>query len=47
MPELPKRLGFDLPDTFSSDVKLLADFLQCMVGVHFDPEAHAQDLGFP
>src|SRR5690349_2152976 len=40
--ELPERLGLDLPDAFAGDRELLPDFLQRVVGVHADAEAHAQ-----
>src|SRR5687767_9524237 len=42
MLELAERLGLDLADTFARDRKLLADFLERVVGVHADAEAHAQ-----
>ena len=44
--QLAQRLGFDLTDTLTGDIELLADFLEGVVGVHVDTEAHAQDLGF-
>ena len=40
--QLPQRLGLDLADAFAGDAELLADFLQRVVGVHADAEAHAQ-----
>ena len=43
MLELPQRLGFDLPDPLTRHRELLPDFLQRMVGVHADAEAHAQN----
>ena len=46
MAQLAQRLGFDLADTFARDVELLADLFERVVGVHLDPESHAQDLGF-
>src|SRR5690606_733588 len=45
--QLAQCLGFDLADTLAGDIELLADFLEGVVGVHVDTEAHAQDLGFP
>ena len=36
-----------LADALAGDVELLADFLEGVVGVHVDAEAHAQHLGFP
>ena len=39
-PSTKRRLGFDLADTFAGDRELLADFLERMVGVHADAEAH-------
>src|SRR5205823_13562827 len=47
VPKLAQRLRLDLPDALASDVELLADLLQGVVGVHFDTEAHAQHFGFP
>ena len=43
--QLAQGLGFDLADTLAGDVELLAHFLEGVVGVHVDAEAHAQDLG--
>src|SRR5690606_4324674 len=40
--ELPQRLGLDLADTLARDRELLADFLERVIGVHADAEAHAQ-----
>src|SRR2546430_271631 len=45
MAQLAQRLGFDLPDALARDVELLADFLQRVIGVHLDPEAHPKHLG--
>ena len=44
--QFAQGLGFDLADAFAGDVELLADFLQRMVRIHFDAEAHTQHLGF-
>jgi hypothetical protein len=41
MLELAQRLRLDLADAFARHRELLADFFQCMVAVHADPEAHA------
>src|SRR3546814_14622897 len=43
--QLAQRLGFDLTDSLAGDIELLADFLEGVVGVHVDAEAHAQYLG--
>src|SRR3954468_4292356 len=40
--QLPERLRLDLSDAFAGDAELLADFLQGVIGVHADAEAHAQ-----
>src|SRR5690606_23659981 len=45
--QLAQCLRFDLADTLAGDIELLADFLEGVVGVHVDTEAHAQDLGYP
>src|ERR1700759_1308615 len=42
MLQLAQRLGLDLADALTSHRELLADFLQRVVGVHADAEAHAQ-----
>src|SRR6185312_8489336 len=42
MLELAQGLGLDLPDALARHGELLADFLEGMVGVHADAEAHAQ-----
>src|SRR5258706_9143021 len=44
MAELPQRLRLDLADALARDVELLADFLERVVGVHLDAEAHSQHL---
>src|SRR6202000_551660 len=44
--QLAQRLGFDLTNPLAGDIELLADFLEGVVGIHVDAEAHAQDLGF-
>src|SRR3546814_7444879 len=41
---LSQRLGLYLADPLAGDVELLADFLEGVVGVHVDAEAHAQHL---
>src|SRR6266436_3392001 len=43
MLQLPQRLGLNLTDALAGHRELLADFLQGVVGVHADAEAHAQD----
>ncbi len=40
--ELPQRLRLDLADALSGHAELLADFLERVVGVHADAEAHPQ-----
>ena len=40
--QLAERLGLDLANAFARHRELLADFFQRMIGVHADPEAHAQ-----
>src|SRR3982751_2790249 len=40
--ELAQRLRLDLADTLARHAELLADFLERMIGVHADAEAHAQ-----
>src|SRR5690349_18351357 len=42
MLELAQRLGFDLADAFAGHTELLADFLERVVGVHANTEAHAE-----
>src|SRR5258708_6373710 len=42
MLQLAQRLGLDLADALAGNRELLADFLQRVVGVHADAEAHAQ-----
>ena len=41
--QLAQRFRLDLADTFAGHIELLADFLERVVGVHADAEAHAQD----
>ena len=43
MLQLPQRLRLDLPDPLARHTELLADFLQLVVGVHADAEAHAEN----
>src|SRR5690606_33851917 len=47
VPELAQRLGLYLADALARDVELLADFLERVVGVHVDAEAHPEHLGLP
>src|SRR5271168_2144761 len=42
--QLAQRLRLDLPDTLAGDGELFADFLERVVGLLPDAEAHAQDL---
>ena len=44
--KLAQRLGLDLTDTLAGHRELLADFFQCVVGVHADSEPHAQHAFF-
>jgi hypothetical protein len=39
--ELPQGFGFNLSDTLARHAELLAHFLQRVIGVHADAEAHA------
>ncbi len=41
MSEFSKRLGLNLANALTGDVKLFADFFQSMVGIHVDAESHA------
>ena len=38
--QLAQGLGFDLADTLAGHIKLLADFLEGVVGIHIDTKAH-------
>ena len=42
MLQLPQRLRLDLPNALARHRELLAHFLERVVGVHADAEAHAQ-----
>ena len=42
MPQLPERLGLDLPNSLTCHRELLADFLKRVVAVRAEAEAHAQ-----
>ena len=42
MLQLAERLRLDLANAFARDRKLLADFFQCVVGIHADAKAHTQ-----
>src|SRR4051794_13477295 len=44
--EFPQGFSFNLSDAFAGYAELLANFLQRMIGVHADAEAHAQDALF-
>ena len=46
MLELPQRLRFNLPDPLARDRELLPDLFQRVIGVHPNPEAHAEDSFF-
>jgi hypothetical protein len=46
MLQLPQRLRLDLADTLASNRELLPDLFKRMIGVHPDPEAHAQNALF-
>src|SRR5215470_9731365 len=46
MPQLPKRLRFDLTDTLSRDGEALTDFLERVLAAVADAEAHLDDLLF-
>src|SRR2546426_5114284 len=46
MPQLPQRLGLNLPDALTSDGKRLAHFLECMLAAVVQPKAHLDNLFF-
>lgn len=46
MAQFAQCLGFDLANPLARHVKLLADFLEGVVGVHIDTKAHTQHFGF-
>ena len=46
MTQFAQCFCFDLPDAFTRDVELFADFLERVIGIHVDTETHAQHLGF-
>ncbi len=46
MLEFPQRPGLDLADALARQGELLSDFLQRVVTVHADAEAHAQHAFF-
>ena len=46
MLELAQSFGLDLTNTLARHRELLANFLQRVVGVHADAEAHAQHAFF-
>ena len=45
VPQLAQRLGFDLPYAFTGYIELFTDFLEGVVGIHVDTEAHSQYFG--
>ena len=47
MLELAQSLRLDLADAFARHAELLADLFERVVGIHADPEAHAQHALFP
>ena len=46
MAQFTQCLGFYLTNALTGHIKLLAHFLQGVVGVHVDTETHAQHFGF-
>ena len=42
MLQLPECLRLELPDALAGHRELLPNLLQRVIGVHADPEAHAQ-----
>src|SRR5215831_10314635 len=44
VPQLPQRLGFDLPDPLARYVERASDFLERVLRAVADSEAHLQDL---
>ena len=46
MAQLSESFGFDLPDAFASNLEVLTDLFQCMVGRFTDAESFAQHLFF-
>jgi hypothetical protein len=44
--ELPQRFGFDLPNALARNRKLLADFLERVVAIHAETEAHTHHALF-
>jgi hypothetical protein len=46
MLQFPQSLRFNLSDTLAGHAELLPDFLQRVIGVHADAEAHAQHALF-
>ena len=46
MPQLPQRLGLDLPYTFACDRERLAYFFQSVLAAVFETEPHLDDLLF-
>ena len=45
--QLSQRFRLDLAYALARHVELLADFLERVIGIHLDAEAHAQHLGLP
>ncbi len=46
MPQLPQRLGFDLPDTLAGNCERLADFFEGVLAAVFETKPHLDDLFF-
>ena len=44
--QLPQRFRFNLPDPFTGDRELLADFFERVVRIHPDTETHSQHAFF-
>ena len=45
-PTVAQSMLFDLPDSFTGNVKLFTDLFERVVGIHFDAKSHAQHFGF-
>lgn len=46
MTQLSQCFGFDLPYTLAGHIKLLSNFLKCMIGIHLNTKPHTQDFCF-
>ena len=46
MPQLAQRFRLDLANSFAGHIELFTDFLEGVIGVHFDTEAHTKHFCF-